>query len=194
DPVAVSCFHEVYSAFVVRALEELISACEIDLVLMARMSVGRVATVQWHPTDFWQRCLRVLQSNAAASAGVNRAAKNCKNRSFQVMIFPPQGLRRRALIDANLRRHSVQTTSAGVGDSLQTNPSRHSHDQAQGYALNKPIQNVLVLDDVLTSGGSLLREWKALCAWAEIDPNALSPEFQLHALTLFRTPVMDPTK
>jgi orotate phosphoribosyltransferase-like protein len=86
-------------------------------------------------------------------------------------MFASITLKRRALIDAQFRREKLDAENILIKDSI-----------CPHFAGSDSL-NVLVLDDVLTSGGALKREWTDLRAAMQSKCNV-----QLHALTLFRTP------
>lgn len=165
NPVSIAIFSEAYCYVATHALAQILKKNEIEIVLLARWRIQRLAASQWHPNNFWVRCLQ----DAFAIVKKGEAGIACEK--APVCMFPGIALKRRALIDARSRREKLVTENIVIIDS-----ENHRFSGAQSL-------NALVLDDVLTSGGALKREWTDLQAAMQAKCNV-----QLHALTLFRTP------
>ena len=165
NPLSIAIFNEAYSYVATQVLAEILKKNHIHMVLLARWRVQRLAASQWHPNNFWVSCLeeaqKVVKKTAPGSAFENMPA----------LMFAAITLKRRALIDAQFRREKLDTENILIKDSI--GPRFADSDSL----------NVLVLDDVLTSGGALKREWTDLRAAMQGKCDV-----QLHALTLFRTP------
>lgn len=165
DPLSIAIFSEAYSYVAAQALAQILKKSDIQMVLLARWRVQRLAASQWHPNNFWVRCVeeaqRIVKKNDPGSAFEN----------VPVCMFARITLKRRALIDARFRREKLDTENVLIRDS--ENPRLSGSNSL----------NALVLDDVLTSGGALKREWTDLRAAMQSKCDV-----QLHALTLFRTP------
>lgn len=92
--------------------------------------------------------------------------------SIPVLMFPSVGFEKRSRMKAAIRQSKIARGSA---------PRGHLTLDSSSIVGN---MNVLILDDVLTSGGSLKRECESL-----IDSFGEKAWLNFHAMTLFRTPV-----
>lgn len=191
DPVAIAAFHQVYDYAVVFFLRALVKQHGIDLVVLPRLSVRRIANLDWHPNDFWKAALQ------------KPTAVKPNTECVTVFMRSPAFSRKRALISSGKRRAEIlereslfsvsreegpQLLKASINTSINSNTSGNT------------ALSVLFLDDVLTSGGTLLKELDFVLANLKkivgrrervrshhsCDlPTTLNP----HILTLFRTPV-----
>jgi hypothetical protein len=163
DASAIALFNAVYGPIALQRLVAKFSATEFSFVLLARSRVQRLASHHWHPNDFWLACVgKALQ------------VIRCRLPSAQpipVMVCPSVVFSKRAKISSSRRRLELFYESK---NHIVAPPA-----QAES---RRPVQ-VLVLDDVLTSGGSLRQEWTDLQRTRQADGSVC-----LHALTLFRTP------
>jgi len=163
DSVSIALFNAAYVHVAVQRLVEMLTAKSYWFILLARMRVPRLASQQWHPNDFWLHCLRLAQQHMRQLYPMDAPVP--------VLMRPSLTFQKRAKISSKARRERLSSSRADF----------HS-DPPEDY-LERPVRNVLVLDDVLTSGGSLWKEWTDLQETGQADEHVL-----LHALTLFRTP------
>lgn len=156
-------FEAAYTPFAIAALRDMLAHVEFDAVVLARMRLPRIASSQWHPTEFWRRCLIAIdqQDECKKTARISRP----------VLMFPQVGLRRRALTSADDRRKKISEDELLAESQIivQNGMTRE--------------RNVLLLDDVLTSGGALKREYES----CRLKFGRETP-VNFYALTLFRTP------
>lgn len=168
DPSAVAAFFSLYGSQARQRLSALIHRERVSLIVLPRVSVRRISSLHWHPADFWKQQIASLQESAA--------------NSFPSVHLPfPTLARKQALISSHKRRlrmgrtHDVERKDAGA----EVLPdSREFPDEGT---------SVLFLDDVLTSGGTLLREFNYLSKSCQTP--VLRQPAKAHILTLFRTPV-----
>ena len=165
NPLSIAIFNEAYSYVAAQALAQILKKNHIQMVLLARWRVQRLAASQWHPNNFWVSCLQ------DALKIVKRTEAGCAFENVPALMFASITLKRRALIDAQFRREKLDAENILIKDSICP------------HFAGLDSLNVLVLDDVLTSGGALKREWTDLRAAMQSKCDV-----QLHALTLFRTP------
>ncbi|MFZ9521283.1 MAG: hypothetical protein ACO3A4_12480 [Silvanigrellaceae bacterium] len=183
DALAIAAFHDVYGFSVEARLKKTLSQNAIDLVVMPSMSIRRVANIEWHPNDFWRHVLEKIISDDVLLSGV------------QIYHRFPLISRRRALKDSRQRRDErLLRETFHEQATIRDSAISHSKDA------NRKSISVLFLDDVLTSGGTLLSEFEFVSANLEkilplprrslgSDISDLPPSLNAHILTLFRTPV-----
>ncbi|MEN9528381.1 MAG: hypothetical protein RI932_254 [Pseudomonadota bacterium] len=163
DSASIGLFNSVYASIAVQRIVSKLTSENFSFVLLARSRIQRLASYQWHPNDFWLGCVRKAQQQIWRN---NPYAK-----PIPVMMHPSIVFRKRAKTSSSVRRENLflahQNAEAQLGAEMQSECS----------------MNVLVLDDVLTSGGSLWQEWTELRCTRQADESV-----SLHALTLFRTP------
>lgn len=178
DPQAIFCFNAVYSKLVDRALRQTIERENIGVVVLPRLGLRRLVNLHWHPADFWKQSLQRIS-----------AEKN-----LQIIMRPPHFGPRRALLSSARRRLDV-TRRAQVDSQTAKSVSLP--------AMQLPA--ILFVDDVLTSGGTLIREWEDCVGCSSplftrlsgVDvkgPDGLPTRINAHILTLFRTPVSELSK
>ncbi|MEN9826826.1 MAG: hypothetical protein RI953_2571 [Pseudomonadota bacterium] len=181
DPVAIAAFHQVYVQAVNGILQTIVANYAIDLVVLPRMSVRRIANLDWHPNDFWKSLFK--------NVVVSRSDQN----PIQVFMRTPAISRKRALLSSIKRRSDVLKKESFVSD--LSNEAMHSSNNNRDKA-----PSVLFVDDVLTSGGTLLKELDFVYSNFQkmTRPSArfrgqhsvdLPLTLNAHILTLFRTPV-----
>lgn len=153
---------EVYSHQVVEKMKDLILTHSISTILIARVRMNRLVGLNWHPFEFWRTCAhRAIKELSEA---------NLLKKRIPIRTFLPEGFKKRSLTSSTERRAHL----------------RGSHEIPRGrFKGHSPceIESVLVLDDVLTSGGTILKETRAL----ELVGKK-SSFFEFHVMTLFRTP------
>lgn len=200
DVLCLEVFSEVYGRVAMDALERLIRQHKIKKIVLARLRLTRIASMDWHPTDFWL-------------AHIAKLRREWKNSSIsiefpEVCTVVSLRWKKRALMSTLERQRRVKEFE--IGQSHQPRHSQHANilvEEAWNTDFNQlslKVENsseeenlqeegkqqecaVLILDDVLTSGGTLQSEWLDLR-----EEMAHSFDLRAHALTLFRTPVQNP--
>ncbi|MEY4066510.1 MAG: hypothetical protein RIR26_2718 [Pseudomonadota bacterium] len=162
--LALELFSDVYGRAAMNALEGLICQHRIRKIVLARLRLRRIVSMDWHPTDFWLMQISKLRKEWEYSNSSFGFPEVCTAVSLQ--------WKKRALMSTPERRRNVKRIENG------NVPNLRASDEETGSGA------VLILDDVLTSGGTLQREWLDLQ-----EENILSEELSVHALTLFRTPL-----
>lgn len=181
--VAIRSFYGVYSNIIKSELRRIIDHEKISFVVLPRLSLRRVSNLQWHPIDFWIDALSAIN--------------DFRGSPEKIIIFSqtPWPARRRAYMKSE-QRFKESYASSQYNSSFEKSICKGSPlkvDQKRDFSL-------LFVDDVLTSGGSLLRELEFLKensdklvrliaqTNADFTPTKKS-KFRSHVLTLFRTPV-----
>lgn len=182
DPVAVDLFEQMYEDAVRVALIEIFRAESISLVVVPRLSLRRILGLNWHPADFWMSRLKRLSS------------ENPALHKFSIYMRVPQSVRRRAKVASDVRRMQVAELSvpqepAEVSSGLQGSAV---YDEKKHH-----VRSILLVDDVLTSGGTLVAElemirklnFEGLVTDCMLPSPVLPLRLNAHILTLFRTPM-----
>jgi hypothetical protein len=170
DPSAVGAFFSVYGVQARQRLLALIYRERVSLIVLPRVSVRRISSLNWHPADFWKQQIASLEA----------LAPGCLPSVH--MVFPTFE-RKQAFISSDVRR-------LRIGRSRPRGIESHFAGVDISPDLQRPANDgssVLFLDDVLTSGGTLLREFDSLTTSGRMA--ALQQPVKAHILTLFRTPV-----
>lgn len=169
DPSAVAAFFSVYANQARQRLLKLVQRENVRLVVLPSVSVRRISSLHWHPADFWRQQIAELQAENSTC-------------HLSVQMHPPTLTRKQALISSHIRR--LRIGRALIDDDLKLPDVFVLHDE---LGPQYPADSVLFLDDVLTSGGTLLRE---LSFFRNANnPSVLQRSAKAHILTLFRTPV-----
>ncbi len=177
DPVAICAFNQIYSEPVRTALDSIFRTEEISLVVIPRLSLGRILGLNWHPADFWINQLRIAQNQQHSL------------QKFTILMLTPRSSGRRAKISSKVRRQQVAEFSIAqefdVDAHIKPDMTKH--------------KSILLVDDVMTSGGTLLDELDAVqthlaterasdCTQTIGHGLLLPLRLNAHILTLFRTP------
>lgn len=184
DPVAVEAFAELYSEAAGKSLNDILSREDIGTVVIPRLSLKRILGMHWHPSDFWLQQLEEVKSKFNAV------------KKFEIFMPSPRSAGRRANISSTERRQKVSQRS---NPSFKRPPAGGEPVLLQGNEVDSE-KGVLLVDDVLTSGGTLLSEFdfftsdhfapKISAASSMVGPaRVLPPKLNAHILTLFRTPM-----
>ncbi|MEY2987932.1 MAG: hypothetical protein RJB13_1453 [Pseudomonadota bacterium] len=159
---AILVLFEVYGYQVVEKMKELIIKHSISTILIARVRIKRIVGLNWHPFEFWRTC--------ACRALKELSESNVLEKSVSIKTFLPEGLKKRSMTSSGKRREQMRFSYEQTSSEVNSN-SRST------------IESVLILDDVLTSGGTILKES------TEIQLLRRKTSFvEFHAMTLFRTP------
>jgi predicted amidophosphoribosyltransferase len=184
DPVAVEAFAELYSEAACKSMNDILSREDIGTVVIPRLSFKRILGMNWHPSDFWLHQLEELES------------KYNVDRKLEIFMPLPRSAGRRANISSFERRQKV---SQRAHLSLKSPPAAREPILLQEDEAGSE-KGILLVDDVLTSGGTLLSEMdfftsvhfaSRISAVRPIVGQArvLPPRLNAHILTLFRTPM-----
>lgn len=159
---AICGFFECYSYPVVQKLKELIVRYSVVRIIIARIRLQRIVELNWHPFEFWQYC--------AQRAVTELLREKLIEHDVAIQIFLPAGFVRRSSLSSTKRRKGLLTF--------------RKKTQKNGFGFVENMSgSALILDDVLTSGGTLLKEVMDAQVHGTQEPGSL-----FHALTLFRTP------
>lgn len=159
---AIQAFFECYSFPAVQKISQLIVAHDVDLIILARLRLRRIVTLEWHPFEFWNQCAERALDELLRNGHMMRRPR--------IQTFLPDGIQKQARKSSEKRRRNLffYERSQGI---------------KRGVISGCGVRSILILDDVLTSGGSLHKEYRELLGWGN---EADRPE--VHCLTLFRTP------
>jgi predicted amidophosphoribosyltransferase len=158
DPTAIAIFSEVYGDVVRRELLSLIRRENIRWLVVPRMSLQRIVRLNWHPNDLWK------------TIASEQSMVNVDQEPVRVYMRAPFVAKRRAQLSSRLRRQDLASK-------VDTHLLRRK----------PPLEEVsaLFVDDVLTSGGTLIQEWQNFVRLHQ------SVQVRAHVFTLFRTPLSD---
>lgn len=159
---AIFVLFEVYGHQVTEKIKELIITHSVTDILIARVRLKRLVELNWHPFEFWHCC--------ACRAVYELHAQKHLQYKIPVQTFLPEGLKKRSFLNSEKRRAQVAIRS------------KKTRCRAESLT-QSATESVLILDDVLTSGGTILDELAAVGALRQ-----QSPHVAFHAMTLFRTP------
>ena len=183
EPTAIDAFARIYGDVVHSALVRLIRSEHISLVVLPRLSLRRVISLNWHPSDFWTSQLQFFANTA------------CGDSLFSYSMRLPHVGRRRAHLGSATRRRKAVLKSEALNNSGFEKFDFNSTAESSRHT------NILFVDDVLTSGGTMLDELDFVRSELLENPSpmdslrrktpndSLPAKFNAHILTLFRTPV-----